>query len=125
VRLRREGFEDILRQAVPSTFSPSGGNDHAAWRKQVEESAVRLQWDPYHDPHGDNVARRAIQLGLRGEALKAYCEEWTISIEDVTSFVHEQRDALSLRGLDALITPKEEPYPVEDPSIRQRLGMEP
>jgi hypothetical protein len=124
VRLRRDGFEEILRQAIPSTFSPSNGNDHAAWRKQVEQSAVRLQWDPDHDPHGGNVARRAIQLGLRGGALKAYCEEWTVSIEDITGFVREQREVLSQLGLDALITPKEDPYPIEAPSIRKQLGMD-
>ena len=43
-------------------------------------SEVRLQWDPDHDPHGRPLARRALQLGLRGEALtsralRAACDE--------------------------------------------------
>lgn len=28
---------------------------------------VRLQWDPDHSPVGDNLTRRAIQLGLKND----------------------------------------------------------
>jgi hypothetical protein len=31
---------------------------------------------------------------------------------------------LTEQGLDTLMTPKEEVYPVEDPEVRQRLGMD-
>jgi hypothetical protein len=125
IRLRRDGFETILRQAVHSTFSASGGSDLEEWQRQVKESDVRLQWDPDHDPHAAPQARRAIQLGLRGEALRAFCDDWTISIENVTEFVHEQRKVLNEEGIEAVFTPREEIYPVDDPSFRGRLGMEP
>ena len=36
----------------------------------------------------------AIQLGLRGETLRRYAREWIAGIEDVTPFVHEQREQL-------------------------------
>lgn len=123
VRLHRAGFEEILRRAIPSTFTASGGNDREAWQQQVKQSDVRLQWDPDHDPHGADQARRAIQLGLRGQSLITYCDEWTIAIEDVTSFVREQHQALLERGYEALMTPREDVYPVCDPTLRQRLGM--
>src|SRR5690349_2623348 len=65
--LRRAAFEEILLQAVPSSFTPDMYASHDDWQAAVARSAVRLQWDPDHDPHGRPLARRAIQLGLRGD----------------------------------------------------------
>src|SRR6516162_3327917 len=96
-----------------------------AQQRQVKESDVRLQSHPDHGPHGAPQARRAIQLGLCGEALRAFCDDWTISIENVTEFVHQQWKVLNEEGIVALFTPREEIYPVDDPSFRGRLGMEP
>jgi hypothetical protein len=31
----------------------------------VARSEVRLQWNPDHDPTGNKLERRALQLGLR------------------------------------------------------------
>src|SRR6185295_7239202 len=66
LRLRREGFEQILSLAEYSSFQPSVYRDKAEWEAAVKNSEVRLQWDPDHDPHGADEERRAIQLGLRG-----------------------------------------------------------
>lgn len=124
IRIRREGFDEILRQAVPSTFSSELYTEIATWQESLRESCVRLQWDPDHEPNGAKLPRRAIQLGLRGEMLKSYCNTWTVSIEDITDFVHAQHAALKSQGLDALMTPQEEIYPLTDPIIRKRLGMD-
>jgi len=32
-----------------------------------DDIMVRLQWDPDHSPKGEKLARRAIQLGLKGK----------------------------------------------------------
>jgi hypothetical protein len=125
IRLRRDGFEQILRSAVHSTFSASRSAELEQWQKQIKASEVRLQWDPDHDPHGAPQTRRAIQLGLRGEALRSYCDDWTISIENVTEFVHRQRQTLDNEGIDALMTPREEVYPIVDLSLHERLSMDP
>lgn len=125
IRLRREGFETILRRAVHSTCSSDSGRDHEEWQRQIKQSDVRLQWDPDHDPHGTAQPRRAIQLGLRGEALRAYCDDWTISIKNITEFVHQQRNALDEEGIEALIAPREGVYPVDDSSLRDGLGISP
>src|SRR5579885_1065943 len=69
VRLRRDAFDEILRQAVHSSFVPEVYGSEDAWRRAVAGSDVRLQWDPDHDPAGRPVERRAIQLGLRGGVL--------------------------------------------------------
>jgi hypothetical protein len=41
------------------------GISREEWQDQVKESSVRLQWDPDHDPFGNKLERRAIQIGLR------------------------------------------------------------
>ena len=83
---------------------------------------MRLQWDPDHDPCGEKLAA-GIQLGLRGEA-KSYADEWIVSIEDISDFVRVQHAVLTDQGLDFLMTPREEVYPVKDPQVRQRLGVD-
>ncbi len=125
IRLRREGFETILRRAVLSTCLPGSGNDREEWQRRLKQSDVRLQWDPDHDPHGVPQPRRAIQLGLRGESLRSYCDEWTISIENVTDFVHQQRKILNDDRVDALMTPREDVYPIDVSALRDRLGTSP
>lgn len=123
VTLRRSGFDFILASAVASSFRASGMPDERAWKQAIARSDVRLQWDPDHGPGGEPLQRRAIQLGLRGEVLRRYVEEWTVRIEDLTPFVREQR-ANGLYDRETLRCPLERPYPVDD-AIAARLGMEP
>jgi hypothetical protein len=102
---------------VPEVY---GSED--AWRRAIAGSDVRLQWDPDHDPGGRPVERRAIQLGLRGEALAQYAKEWLLDVQDISAFVREQM-ANAQAPYDRLVTPREEVYPVADPQVGTRLGI--
>jgi hypothetical protein len=82
-----------------------------------------LQWDPDHDPSGAPVARRAIQLGLRGAPLQRYAREWILSIEDMTPFVHEQRENAARGRWQQLRTPTERVYPISDLDAASRIGL--
>jgi hypothetical protein len=123
VRLRRSFFDGLLAQAVPSTFQASGLADEAAWKKAVQRSDVRLQWDPDHLPSGNPCARRALQLGLRGPVLAAYGKEEAVEIIDVSPFVAEQREHARKDGWSDLVTPLERVYQPADPAIAARLGL--
>lgn len=59
VRITREGFDQILSQALTGYEEKVRGME--------KKSDVRLQWDPDHSPAGGPLIRRAIQLGLRNE----------------------------------------------------------
>ena len=122
IRMLRQGFDTILASAVASSFRASGSETREDWQAAVKSSDVRLQWDPDHGPGGEKLARRAIQLGLRGEALRRYVEEWTVCIKDITPFVAEQRARKADRH--ALLCPIERPYPVS-PELARSLGMAP
>lgn len=123
VRIRRSGFDQLLREAVHSSFAPEAHPNHAAWESAVAGSSVRLQWDPDHDPTGAKVERRAVQLGLRGEVLAAYAHDWIVEISDISAFVAEQR-AHARPPYTSLVTPREDVYPVADESVATRLGVD-
>jgi hypothetical protein len=123
VWIKRAAFDEILRQAVHSTFAPEVYGSHENWQAAVSRSSVRLQWDPDHNPSGNRVERRAIQLGLRGKVLAQYAREWIVNIEDLSDFAHEQHAHVKNRRLGQLLTPCEDVYPVDDPEIRARLGL--
>ena len=83
-------FEQILAQSAFSSFQPQHHKSHDDWRQELNETEVRLQWDPDHDPYGKKLERRAIQLGLKGNALKELNNHIKF-IDDITPFVIEQK----------------------------------
>jgi hypothetical protein len=121
VSIRRTFFEGVLERAVASSFAASGSGDEAEWKRTIETSDVRLQWDPDHGPFGQPVARRAVQLGLRGEALAEYGTAAIIRIEDMTAFVREQHGNVT-GDCRALITPRERVYVPGDAAARNIGG---
>jgi hypothetical protein len=123
IRIQRAGFDELLRSAVHSSFEPSVYADQASWNNAVAGSEVRLQWDPDHNPSGAKQERRAIQLGIRGEALQRYAKQWIIAIEDISTFVAAQRPlAQHAANYAHLIIPREEVYPMPDHATAERLG---
>jgi len=90
----------------------------------VARSNVRLQWDHDHDPSGRLLARRAIQLGLRGSVLRAFGKRELMEVIDMTQFVATQRQLLQCAGVAELRTPVERPYVPSDPSIARRLQLD-
>jgi hypothetical protein len=123
VWIQRSAFVIILKQAVHSTFDRGAYTSKADWEKAVAESSVRLQWDPDHDPTGGKLERRAIQLGLRGTVLAQYARDWIVRIEDISTFVAEQRDHARPESLDRLMVPRENVFGV-DSNIAARLGID-
>lgn len=110
LRIGRTFFDRLLSEAVPSTFEASGLQDRDAWSAAVQSSDVRLQWDPDHAPDGARLARRAVQLGLRGAALAELADAALLEVIDMTDFVAEQRARLA-GDWSQLMTPIERVYP--------------
>jgi len=123
VRIRRSGFDTILSQAVPSSYWPHLFTSTEEWQRAGASSDVRLQWDPDHDPHGEKLERRAIQLGMRGDILASYARDWIIEIEDISEFVAEQRKLIENGELEKLNTPSEAIFPVGN-DIAGQIGIE-
>jgi hypothetical protein len=75
IRLKRSAFDQILAEAIHSTYIPELYETQKDWSKAIQTSDVRLQWDPDHSPTGGKLMRRAIQLGLQGDAARCYAQD--------------------------------------------------
>ncbi|MEO8271227.1 MAG: DUF4291 domain-containing protein [Aureliella sp.] len=123
IRLQRSAFDHILSTAIHSSFKSDVYGTRDEWKRAVDESDVRLQWDPDHDPKGEKVERRAIQLGLRNDAVLNYAREWILDVHDVSGLVAEQREHALSGQYDQLLIPSENIYPVTDASVSAKLGL--
>jgi hypothetical protein len=123
VRIRRPFFDSLLERAVSSAFIPGELSTESEWKRAVEQSDVRIQWDPDHLPTGGKCERRAIQLGLRDAALEAYGKREVVEIFDITRFVGEQRLLAANWENGELCTPIEKVYRPADASVAARLGL--
>lgn len=124
IRLKRNAFEEILGQAVHSTFVPEVYGSEEDWQTALKRSDVRLQWDPDHGPSGNPLERRAIQLGIRGTVLQQFVHDWILEIEDISQFVEQQRAFVQSGRFDQLDLPRETVYSIDDAKTADRLGID-
>lgn len=122
LRIPRAFFDGLLEAAVPSSHDRDRYPDAAEWKRAVKHSEVRLQWDPDHDPNGEKVARRAIQIGLRGETLEAFATHEALVVDDMTPRVIAARDA-GAKGWDEVELPLERVYR-PSAAIAERLRLD-
>ncbi|MDZ8056196.1 MAG: DUF4291 domain-containing protein [Aulosira sp. ZfuVER01] len=120
--IKRSAFDEILDLAVHSSYVPELYPNKSTWQTALKQSQVRLQWDPDHHPFGDKLERRAIQLGLRGQVLAAYAQDWILKIEDISDFVQQQRQNINSDCAE-LITPRETVYPVIEKETQKKLEL--
>jgi len=121
--LRKTDFEVILSQAVHSSFQAEDYSGRDAWKQDLERKEVRLQWDPDHDPYGNKLGRRAIQLGLKGNMLASFGREMVTRIEDITEFVQKQKVLVDSNRTDQLIVPVEQVYEVQNIALESIAGI--
>jgi len=123
IHLKLEAFERYLKNAVYSSFNQVEGITQEAWKDAVKTSNVRLQWDPDHDPYGDKLDRRAIQIGLRNEYIRTFSKEDVLLIEDISQFVAEQYEFVKSKDLDKLLIPEEKPFYFSDEELNRKLKI--
>ena len=122
IRLAHGGFRAILAEAIPTAFTPGLFSDDREWSSALRQSRVRYQWDPDRDLRLVRLDRRAIQLGIRGEVVARYVQEWILGVEDVTELALEiERSVRSRQELPTV--PEERVYPVDE-TTRRSLGMD-
>lgn len=116
VSLSREGFEWALAHSCLSHDDRRPG-----WADRVRRSPVRIQWDPERGLRHQALPYRSIQIGLSGEAVRRYVDEWTLAITDITDRVREVRAAVTARADASGLLPVERPYPLTE-EIRETIG---
>jgi hypothetical protein len=121
IKLRHEGLLTILRRGVPTTHDTNLYPTAHDWRAALDRSEVRFQWDPDRDLQLHRLSRRAIQIGLQGETVRQYVEEWIIGLEDVTPLARAVQ-AAAREGTPFPNVPEETVYEV-DADLRRQLGI--
>ena len=86
------------------------------WGALKTASPVRVQWDPERDLHHQALPHRAIQIGISGDAVPLYVNQWIQRITDVTDLAHNIHALVVAGKLDeaANMLPEERPYLVSD-----------
>ena len=110
IDLKREGFDEIVRNAVLSSFREVSDLSKEEWKEKLENSEVRCQWDPDVDIYGNPIGRRAIQLGIKGETVRKYVNEWIVNITDITDKVIKMRNSIKNRTFSESVLPQEKKY---------------
>lgn len=110
IDLSREGFDYILSKAVLTKYKPKIHGSSAEWKAMLNGSDVVCQWDPDRDLYGNKLDRRAIQLGLRGEAVLQYVNDWIHTINDITDTVHDWKRQISHGPFNSDLLPMEREY---------------
>mgnify|MGYP000845075669 FL=1 len=110
IDLKREGFDEIVKNAVLSSFREVSDLSKEEWKNKLENSEVRCQWDPDRDIYGNPIGRRAIQLGIKGETVKKYINDWIVNITDITDKVVEMRNSIQNGTFSESVLPQEKKY---------------
>lgn len=110
IDIKRKAFDFIVQNAVISNYDSDIGMSHEEWKEQIRKSDIRCQWDPERDLFGNPLEYRSIQLGLRGDAVRKYVDEWIVKITDITDYVRKLDEQRS-KGMDiSLLLPQEQIY---------------
>lgn len=124
IEITRSGFDEALRGACLSHYEPGVHADRESWRRSLRAASARVQWDPERDLHLNPLPYRSLQLGLSGPASRAYADQWTVAVRDVTPLAREIRSLLRTGDEAAAraLLPVETPYPAGPPA---HLGVTP
>ncbi|MEU5973488.1 DUF4291 domain-containing protein [Streptomyces sp. NPDC047315] len=121
--ITREGFEWALSNACLSHYDRTRFATEDEWRTALKSSPVRVQWDPERDLGLNPLPHRAIQVGLSGEAVERYVDDWITAVRDVTPLAHEVHAAVLAgdRAAAGALLPAERPYPLPADAV-ERIG---
>ena len=109
IDIQRNAFDYLVANAVISTYQ----EEMYRRKRLIHSSDIRLQWDPERDIHGNPLNYRSLQLGLRGEAVRKYVNEWIVDITDITSYVNELKCLISQKKDVSMLLPKEMVYQIK------------
>ncbi len=123
LRISRIFFDELLAQAVLSSFDSTLHESRDAWQALFARASVCLQWDPDHNPKGAAQKRRVMQLGLRGQMLERFGKLELLDVYDLSDFVSAQCQFLA-GDLANLRIPIERPYWPADESVATNVGLD-
>lgn len=122
IDISKDGFDWALAHGCLSHADE--GMTKEEWEAKKKASPVRIQWDPERDLLLQPLKHKAIQIGLSGEAVNLYVNQWICRITDVTDMANIIREFVILNKLDKAqsMLPKELPYSLSA-AVEHRLRI--
>lgn len=122
--IKRSEWEKALKEAILTTPEAHVYNDAKKWRKQLDKSRIRVQWDPERAINNEKLSYKSIQVGITAELCENYAKNWITKIEDFTLTSHKIHSlVLQKKFNDAeKLLPIEKNYQVSN-DIKKILGM--
>lgn len=114
IEISRTGFEWALSNSFVNWHTLHADPDAREDRKN--STCVRVQWDPERGFGFRPLEYRSIQIGLSGNAVDRYVDEYIVSIEDVTEQMVEMGKLVAAGKIEEAqkLMPVEEPYPLPE-----------
>lgn len=113
IDITKEGFDWALNHSCsshkPTTLTQT------EWEIIKQKTPVRIQWDPERSLLLQPLPYRTIQLGLSGEAVELYMNQWIQNISEVTGVATEihklilqnnLKEAASKLPIETIYTPE-------------------
>ncbi len=66
IDLKREGFDEIVKNAVLSSFREVSDLSKEEWKEKLENSEVRCQWDPDRDIYRQSNRKKGDTVRYKG-----------------------------------------------------------
>lgn len=77
-----------------SHFDSAGYASRESWSQRLKHTPVRIQWDPERSIRLGVLPYRSLQIGLSGEAIDRYVDEWVVGLTDLTGSARAIHDLL-------------------------------
>ncbi|MFD7643461.1 DUF4291 domain-containing protein [Kitasatospora sp. NPDC059795] len=104
VRITRRGWERALAAAELTTGDP----------QRLAAAEVHVQWDPERSLRGAALNHYSIQVGLGRETIRAFAEEWIVSLTDLTPQIRRAAELVRTGRTEQArkLLPDERRYPL-------------
>jgi hypothetical protein len=121
IQITKEGFDNILSQAVLTKFKPKIHGTSSEWKKKFNTTNVLCQLDPDRDIYGRENQRKAVQLGLKNEILDMYVNDFIVDFVEITDDVRKYKKMISENNYNFCL-PEEKEYVING-NIAMEIGL--
>lgn len=113
IDITHEGFLWCLKYAVLSKKHPDLSIEEFVDLKK--SNAVTIQWDPERDIELNRLDYRSIQIGIKGQAVENYVNQWIVNITNITDKCQYTKSLLDNGKIEEakLLLPEERIYPID------------
>lgn len=121
----RDAWEKALQEAILTTPDYPIYSHKKVWRKKLDNTGIRVQWDPERTIDNKKLAFKSIQVGITEKYSEVYAKKWITKIEEVTPLAHSIQNLIFQKKWTAAeaLLPQERTYPTPS-RIKQVLAME-